>query len=73
MSEINYILGYKCPKCESVEPFYIEVITLATVWQDGTEETHGFSWDENSFCECVECNHTGRVEDFHVQNTEDIS
>jgi RNase P subunit RPR2 len=62
----NCLSGMMCPNCKSDGPFRIEVKTMATVYDEGVEETEDNQWEEDSYCECKECDQTGTVKDFNV-------
>jgi hypothetical protein len=64
MSNENCLEGMQCPKCESLEPFVIEITTHVKVWDEGTDITTGHQeWDHNSYCGCP-CGFSGKVSDF---------
>jgi hypothetical protein len=65
-SNSNVLEGMRCPKCGSCEPFRIEVMTTATVFDDGVEETENHEWENTSCCGCIECCHQGSVADFTI-------
>lgn len=62
--------GMQCPKCQSYEPFRIEVLMTVLMFDmDGSKEdpegdTSG--WDNKSWCQCVECLHSGTVAAFQT-------
>lgn len=60
----NCLAGMKCPVCGSYGPFRIEATTLATVHDNGVDETVDFEWSSDSYCECGECEYSCIVEDF---------
>jgi hypothetical protein len=65
----NCLEGIKCPKCESHQPFDISARTTVMMFDDGSdpEDSHGdLEWDNDSFCRCASCNHTGKVSDFRA-------
>jgi hypothetical protein len=65
MSNTNCLQGMQCPKCESLEPFAIEVTTTFRVFDDGTDDQIGnTNWEEDSYCECCQCVFAGTVKDF---------
>lgn len=61
----NCLYGMRCPnpKCGSYEPFLIEAITCAKVY-DGGAESSDLEWGEDAYCYCVKCDHEGTVRDF---------
>jgi len=61
----NCLEGFRCPKCGSLEPFYIETNIVVKVYDSGTEEQEGDTeWDDDSYCRCGTCDFAGDVEDF---------
>lgn len=69
MSNSNCLTGFRCPECGSEGPFSIEALSLFTVYDEGTDDHSDVQWDDNSYCQCVECCHSGTVLTF--QSTED--
>jgi hypothetical protein len=64
MPNKNILSDMRCPKCKSYEPFRIEIKTLATVWDSGTDIDGDNEWNNASYCECLVCYHYGVVSDF---------
>lgn len=60
----NCLAKMRCPDCGNYGPFRI----LASVWVDvldeGTEDCDGFEWEDDSPCECRNCDYTATVGDF---------
>ena len=60
--------GMECPKCGEIEPFKIECKICRIVFDDGSTESDRINddtlWNDDSFCECTECGHSGTVKDF---------
>lgn len=68
MSNTNCLSGMQCPKCKSLEPFAIEVLTTFRVFDEGTDDQIGdTNWDDDSYCECCACVFAGTVRDFTVK------
>lgn len=57
----NCLDGAKCPKCGSLEPFHIEAITTALVYDDGTDSYEGADWEDHHTVWCKECDWQGTV------------
>ncbi len=70
MTNDNCLAGIRCPKCGFEDSFFIEGKSLFTVTDDGTEDHSDIHWDEESYCECRECSHGGKLKEFH---TSDVS
>lgn len=64
MPNTGCLEGFCCPECGSEGPFDIEITTTARVYDSGACDTTDHEWDDDSPCECVECGHAARVEDF---------
>ncbi len=73
MANDNCLRGMQCPKCNSTEPFRIEIKVNVTVYDDGFDYSHASSseWNKDSWCGCVECNHHGKVKEFRSEGSED--
>jgi len=67
----------QCPNCDNVLHFNIAVQTLAYC-TEGTLEVNcdaEMDYDDDSFCACAVCYHSGIVEDFRTSrqpNPEDL-
>ena len=64
MPNQSYLEGMRCPSCGSYEPLRIEIRTVIEFNDNGSDELYDLTWDEDNYCECVECNFTGVVKDF---------
>ena len=72
MPNENCLIGFKCPKCGQESKFYITALTTFAVTDDGTEESEGAVWNDDSPCWCVpSCGYKGTVRDFQVYVTVD--
>jgi hypothetical protein len=73
MTNTNCLTGMQCPKCNSLEPFKIEVKTRMKVFDSGTDDHGDTEWDADSYCECCECSHCGTVADFSKESPTPLS
>ncbi len=65
----NCLEGFRCPKCGSLEPFFIEAKVVVKVYDSGTEEQEGDTeWDNASYCRCGNCDIIGDVADFRSES-----
>jgi hypothetical protein len=65
----NCLEGVKCPKCGQEDLFKIAASVIVEVSDDGTEDQGGdYEWDQQAFCRCFECDHTGKLADFTIEN-----
>lgn len=63
----NCLTNIKCPRCGSLEPFRIEVTSLMTVWDNGTDDYGEVMWEDDAYIECIECNFHGKVHGFTTE------
>lgn len=67
----NCLVGWKCPKCGSEGPFYIDAVLHASILinDDGTmeEDVTATDWDDDSRAQCYKCDLEGVVSDFHKE------
>lgn len=65
MPNANCLEGMRCPECGYEKSFDIEIRKFVTVYDDGTDDTGGDThWDDESLCQCNQCQFVGRVKDF---------
>lgn len=65
----NCLEGVKCPKCGPEDLFKIAASVIVEVSDDGTEDQGGgYEWDQQTFCQCCECDHGGKLADFTIEN-----
>lgn len=62
----NCLEGMRCPECQSLEPFAIQIKTVATVYDSGTNATENHEWEDYSPCICEKCGHSSTVRAFKV-------
>ena len=60
----NCLEGIACPQCESEGPFDITATTVATMYDDGCEQTTDIEWEDTSSCVCRSCKHAATVAAF---------
>jgi hypothetical protein len=68
----NCLLGLKCPKCGSLEPFDILLTCWTKVYDDGTDTANEHVWDNSSPCNCFKCNYQGKVGDFRIPEKDEV-
>jgi hypothetical protein len=63
---VNCLKGLRCPNedCRSYGPFRIEVTTIMTVCDDGTDDYGNVEWEDGSYIQCVMCSEEGSVHEF---------
>ena len=63
----NCLWGMRCPKCKSLEPFYIDAEVTVLVGDDGTEDRNSdYMWEDKAYCECHACTYAATVKDFII-------
>ena len=67
----NCLAGMKCPKCGSLGPFKITVVTTVLMSDDGSDEGGDQEWGNNSPCTCAACSFDGCVKDFSTEKVRD--
>jgi hypothetical protein len=60
----NCLEDMRCPSCGYYGPFNIEISVIARVSDEGTDVHGDQHWDNDSFCACCSCDHTGTVGEF---------
>jgi len=62
----NCLAGMKCPKCGSLGPFKIDVVTTVLMSDDGSDSCidSDVRWADDSPCICVACDFNGASKDF---------
>ena len=60
----NCLEGMACPKCGQTESLHIAVTSWVKMTDDGTDGMTDTEWDENSPCQCLECDHFGLAHEF---------
>jgi hypothetical protein len=70
VANTNCLSGIACPKCKSEGPFCIACDVVMLITDDGCAEQVGDNcWDDESYIECRECLHHGKVSDFQTEET----
>lgn len=64
MSNTNCLEGMACPKCGEEEPFNIEMKSVFTIYDQGTDSYGDTEWGDESYCECLHCHFYGTVANF---------
>ena len=60
----------RCPKCQKVGKMKIAVTAIALVSDEGTEAFYDSEWNDDSFCQCDECDLCGTVKEFQIKTQE---
>ena len=63
MRNNNCLEGYWCPKCKSLEPFWIWGSTRALVYDSGINDYQGFDWAD-SWIKCQNCQYEAQASKF---------
>jgi hypothetical protein len=70
MANVNILEGMRCPECKSDGPFKIQAKSIFTVYDEGTEDHEDVEWEDDSDCQCIECDHAGTVKDYTIKQQE---
>lgn len=73
MRNNNCLQGLACPKCGNYHRLIIEVASLASITDQGTDVFGDIQWYDSSYCECPDCWHRGTVADFQTPSQEEVS
>jgi len=71
----NCLENIACPICGNRDEFKVEVLTRASLTDDGTDaEVGDHEYSENSYIECFSgtCRHHGRVRDFTFPGLDEL-
>jgi len=73
MANVNCLEGMQCPNpdCKSEGPLRIHSTVIVLMDDEGTlEDMSGSEWDDDSICECQECDHSVTIKDFTIKENE---
>jgi hypothetical protein len=70
MANVNILEGVRCPQCKSDGPFKIEATSLFTIYDDGAGDHEDVTWQDDSPCQCDNCDHSGTVKDYTLEEKE---
>ncbi len=68
----NCLTNIACPECGNRDPFRIEMKSVFTLRDDGTDGYEDTDWGRNAYCQCGECKHEGKVRDFAFPGLDDL-
>lgn len=71
-SNDNCLNNIACPECGSRDRFRIEMKSIFTLRDDGTDGYEDTDWGQNAYCQCGECQHEGKVRDFTFSRLDDL-
>lgn len=60
----NCLTDIACPGCGNREEFRIEMKSMFTLRDDGTDGYEDTEWGQGNYCRCGQCQHEGKVRDF---------
>jgi DNA-directed RNA polymerase subunit RPC12/RpoP len=68
----NCLQDMACPECGSRAMFRITSTIVAEVCDSGTDRDESdCEWDGKSDCRCGECDHSGTVDEFTIEDLDD--
>lgn len=68
----NCLVNIACPKCGYREDFRIEMRSIFTLYDNGTDGYEDTNWGPNSYCQCGRCQHEGKVRDFSFHGLDEL-
>ncbi len=68
----NCLTNIACPECGNRNQFRIEMKSVFTLRDDGTDGYEDADWGQNAYCQCGECQHEGKVRDFTFAGLDDL-
>lgn len=60
----NCLEDIACPECANRDQFRIEMRSIFTLRDDGTDNYEDTEWGRSDYCQCPQCQHEGKVRDF---------
>lgn len=64
----NCLEGIECPYCGSEEPFDIIGTARFRVYDQGSDIFWELEWEDNAFCECIECGYMASIAKFREKS-----
>ena len=71
-SNENCLTDIACPECGTREEFRIEMKSVFTLRDDGTDSYEDTEWGRSNYCQCGQCQHEGKVRDFTFLGLDDL-
>lgn len=68
----NCLINIACPECGNRDQFRIEMKSVFTLRDDGTEGYEDTEWERNDYCQCSQCQREGKVRDFTFPDLDDL-
>ena len=68
----NCLTNIACPECGNRDQFRIEMKSVFTLRDDGTDGYEDTDWGRNAYCQCGQCQHEGKVCDFIFAGLDDL-
>ena len=68
----NCLTNIACPECGNRDQFRIEMKSVFTLRDAGTDDYEDTDWGQNAYCQCGECKHEGKVRDFTFAGLDDL-
>ena len=68
----NCLTNIACPECGNRDQFRIEMKSVFTLRDDGTDGYEDTDWGRNAYCQCGQCQHEGKVRGFTFPGLDDL-
>ena len=68
----NCLTNIACPECGNRDQFRIEMKSMFTLRDDGTDGYEDTEWGRSNYCQCGQCQHEGKVRDFIFPGLDDL-
>ena len=68
----NCLTNIACPECGNRDQFRIEMKSVFTLRDTGTDGYEDTDWGRNAYCQCGQCQHEGKVRDFTFPALDDL-
>jgi len=68
----NCLRNIACPECGNRAQFHIQMKSVFSLRDDGTDGYEDTDFGPNAFCQCVECEHEGKVREFTFAGLDDL-
>ncbi len=68
----NCLTNIACPECGNRDQFRIEMKSVFTLRDDGTDGYEDTDWGRSAYCQCGQCQHEGKVRGFTFPGLDDL-
>lgn len=68
----NCLTNIACPECGNRDQFRIEMKSMFTLRDDGTDGYEDTEWGQSNYCQCGQCQHEGKARNFTFPGLDDL-